>query len=60
MDDCVPSPCRKICQLSQDGQLCVGCGRTLGEITGWPTMTSDERRVASKAASARLAGLAAR
>ncbi|SDS56190.1 DUF1289 domain-containing protein [Erythrobacter sp. HL-111] len=57
MVDPVPSPCRKICRLSQDGGLCVGCGRTLDEIAGWQAMTDAERDAASAAARTRLARL---
>lgn len=60
MESTAPSPCRKICQLSQDGALCIGCGRTMDEISGWAVMTDDQRRTASAEAEARLAGLAAR
>ena len=37
----VDSPCIKVCRLA-DG-VCVGCGRTLDEITRWSRMTDDER-----------------
>ena len=39
----VPSPCVDICRLNADG-LCVGCRRTLGEISEWPH-ASDARRL---------------
>ncbi|PJG58506.1 DUF1289 domain-containing protein [Aeromonas cavernicola] len=35
----MPSPCSSRCQAK--GGLCVGCGRTLTEITRWSSM--DER-----------------
>ena len=37
----VDSPCIKVCRLA-DG-VCVGCGRTLDEITRWSRMEDDER-----------------
>jgi predicted Fe-S protein YdhL (DUF1289 family) len=40
----VPSPCRQICRLGPD-ELCVGCGRTLGEIAAWSSLSPAERRV---------------
>ena len=39
----VPSPCVDICRLNAEG-LCVGCRRTLGEISEWPHAT-DARRL---------------
>jgi predicted Fe-S protein YdhL (DUF1289 family) len=39
----VPSPCRRECTLD-DNDVCLGCGRTLLEITGW-TSFSEEQRV---------------
>jgi uncharacterized protein len=38
----VPSPCVDVCRLDAQG-LCVGCRRTLREISEWPN-ASDERR----------------
>ena len=37
----IPSPCIKVCRVA-DG-VCVGCGRTLDEITRWSRMDDDER-----------------
>ncbi|MBC2606597.1 DUF1289 domain-containing protein [Pelagicoccus albus] len=31
----VPSPCIRVCTLSKDGRLCLGCGRTREEIASW-------------------------
>jgi hypothetical protein len=39
----VQSPCVDICRLNADG-LCIGCRRTLGEISEWPH-ASDARRL---------------
>jgi predicted Fe-S protein YdhL (DUF1289 family) len=38
------SPCLKICTYQRDAGMCVGCGRTLEEISGWQTMSDAERR----------------
>ena len=38
----IASPCRNVCLLGGDG-LCDGCGRTIGEIAGWLSMTAVER-----------------
>jgi len=39
----VPSPCVDICRLDAHG-LCIGCRRTLGEISEW-SQASDARRL---------------
>lgn len=31
----VPSPCINICQMDATNGLCLGCFRTIGEITDW-------------------------
>jgi predicted Fe-S protein YdhL (DUF1289 family) len=36
------SPCVRCCCLDRNN-LCLGCFRTLDEITGWTRMTPDER-----------------
>jgi len=38
------TPCKSICLLDNTLGLCVGCGRTLAEITAWCGMTDTERR----------------
>jgi predicted Fe-S protein YdhL (DUF1289 family) len=37
-----PSPCVLICTLDDD-QSCLGCGRTLAEISSWAWMTVAEQ-----------------
>jgi predicted Fe-S protein YdhL (DUF1289 family) len=39
----VRSPCVNICALD-DADICVGCQRTVAEITGWSRMSNDQRR----------------
>jgi predicted Fe-S protein YdhL (DUF1289 family) len=41
--DPVPSPCINVCQLDARG-LCVGCRRTIEEITEWPRASEARRR----------------
>jgi predicted Fe-S protein YdhL (DUF1289 family) len=41
--DPVPSPCINVCQLDAQG-LCVGCRRTIEEITEWPRASEARRR----------------
>jgi len=38
------SPCRLICRLDLNSGLCLGCGRSRGEIAGWTSFTDKERR----------------
>jgi len=38
----VDSPCVKICELDRD-DVCVGCGRTRGEIAGWTSMSEAQK-----------------
>jgi predicted Fe-S protein YdhL (DUF1289 family) len=45
----VPSPCRDVCQLDTQG-ICIGCGRSIAEITEW-TRADNERRLEIRAAA---------
>lgn len=36
------SPCILICTLD-DNKVCLGCGRSLEQISGWAVMTKDEQ-----------------
>jgi len=42
--DEVDSPCVKICVMHPDAKLCVGCFRSLEEITEWSSMTAERRQ----------------
>lgn len=42
--DEVDSPCVKICVIHHEEKLCIGCLRTLDEISRWSKMSNDERR----------------
>jgi hypothetical protein len=39
----VPSPCIDVCRLDAQG-LCVGCRRTIAEISEWSRATDTRRR----------------
>jgi uncharacterized protein len=39
----IESPCKRVCTLDPATDLCLGCGRTLAEITAWTRMTDAER-----------------
>lgn len=37
------SPCIKVCFVDPKREMCVGCFRTLGELSRWTTMSAAER-----------------
>ncbi len=37
------TPCVRVCVLAPNAGPCLGCGRTLDEISGWPYFTSQQR-----------------
>ena len=37
------SPCVKVCQMDPVRDLCLGCARTLDEISRWARMSDAER-----------------
>ncbi|MDQ8022305.1 MAG: DUF1289 domain-containing protein [Moraxellaceae bacterium] len=41
----IASPCIRHCCLDQDGDVCVGCFRTLDEITRWREADDETRRL---------------
>ena len=45
----VPSPCTEVCWLDAAG-ICIGCGRSGGEIAEW-TRADNERRLQIRAAA---------
>jgi predicted Fe-S protein YdhL (DUF1289 family) len=51
----VASPCTGVCQLDAQ-QVCIGCGRTAGEITVWRYADDGLRREICRVASLRRAG----
>ena len=40
----VASPCIKVCVLDARS-VCVGCGRTIDEITQWSALTEEQQRL---------------
>lgn len=48
------SPCISICRLDASGQHCMGCGRTLDEISAWPGASDEIKRDIKRTAQARL------
>jgi predicted Fe-S protein YdhL (DUF1289 family) len=49
----VPSPCRDVCQLDAGG-ICIGCGRSMAEISEWTRADNDRRLQIRAAARARI------
>jgi predicted Fe-S protein YdhL (DUF1289 family) len=39
----IETPCTKVCTIEHISGLCLGCGRTLGEIANWTGYTEAER-----------------
>jgi predicted Fe-S protein YdhL (DUF1289 family) len=39
----IESPCNRVCTIDPDTDLCLGCGRSLDEITAWTRMSDAER-----------------
>jgi predicted Fe-S protein YdhL (DUF1289 family) len=37
------SPCVKICIIHPESRLCLGCRRSIDEISRWSVMTTQER-----------------
>jgi predicted Fe-S protein YdhL (DUF1289 family) len=54
MDPTLESPCVRNCCLNND-DVCLGCGRTLAEITRWRSVSDTERREMWKRAAERRA-----
>jgi predicted Fe-S protein YdhL (DUF1289 family) len=53
----IDTPCKKICTLHPQLQLCTGCGRTLSEIERWTALSDAERTGVMQVAKDRLAAL---
>lgn len=41
--DEIQSPCIKLCTIHPEERICVGCYRTIGEISDWSRMTHEAR-----------------
>jgi predicted Fe-S protein YdhL (DUF1289 family) len=51
----VSSPCIKLCAVSGQSGLCIGCGRTLSEIASWARLDEARRKAIIADLPARLA-----
>jgi len=51
----ISTPCIKVCAVSGQSGLCIGCGRTLKEIASWGALSEAERLAIMSKLPARLA-----
>ncbi|MBN8967415.1 MAG: DUF1289 domain-containing protein [Rhizobiales bacterium] len=50
------SPCISVCVMSPQTKLCLGCGRTLQEISDWASLTPEERAAIMATLVQRMSG----
>jgi hypothetical protein len=53
----IETPCVKICTVDARTGLCLGCGRTIDEITRWVAMSAFERKRIIRDLPTRLAAI---
>lgn len=41
--DEIDSPCTNVCQIHPETRLCLGCARSIDEISDWSRLTHDQR-----------------
>jgi uncharacterized protein len=51
----ITTPCIKVCAVSGQTGLCIGCGRTLAEIAAWGGLSEAQRQAVMAELPARLA-----
>jgi len=51
----ISTPCIRVCAVSGETGLCIGCGRTLGEIAAWGGLSEAEREAIMSELPRRLA-----
>jgi predicted Fe-S protein YdhL (DUF1289 family) len=39
----IATPCVKVCVVDGESGLCLGCRRTLAEISGWAALSDEDR-----------------
>jgi uncharacterized protein len=50
----IETPCIKVCTLDARNGICLGCGRTIDEISRWAKMSASERAKVTSTLPARL------
>lgn len=58
--DEIESPCVKVCVVHPQARICVGCNRTIEEISAWSRLTHEARRAIMDELPARAAQLTQR
>ena len=58
--DEIASPCVKLCVVHPEARICVGCFRTIDEISGWSRLSHEERAAVMAELPARAPGLTKR
>ena len=53
----IASPCNSVCEIDAASGYCIGCGRTLGEITEWGYANPARQRTILIGLAGRLAQL---
>jgi uncharacterized protein len=56
----IETPCVTVCVVDADTGICIGCGRSRGEIGGWLGFTPEQRRHVMAELPERLATLTLR
>jgi predicted Fe-S protein YdhL (DUF1289 family) len=56
----IASPCTRVCQIHPETRLCLGCARSIDEITAWSRMSDAERAAVMADLPGRSAAPAAR
>jgi predicted Fe-S protein YdhL (DUF1289 family) len=56
----IESPCVKLCVVHPEARMCVGCYRTIDEISSWSRKTPEERRALMAELPARASQLTKR
>ena len=41
----IVSPCINICEIDPKTNICMGCGRTMKEISNWINLSVEEKKV---------------
>ena len=54
MDTPISTPCIKVCAVSGQTGMCIGCGRSLQEIASWGRLSEPERQAVMAELPARL------
>jgi uncharacterized protein len=58
--DEVQSPCVKLCVVHPEARICIGCHRTIDEISQWSRLTHEARAALMAELPARAASLTRR